>query len=202
MVQEKRVVTHMKPNDIDELAKLISNTRTKKRSLDLVEISELVNKAVIQYGGIGSVAKKLGMSKEMVRQFTIPIKLPKEVKTLIKERKIDSIEVVKLIYGIQGEEDKIRFANAVIGLNSSEVRDFKRLVLQSKLSLDEARKIIVKAQREMLHVMILLIDDETYKTISMEAKKSKDDEISYTEKIVTNWASAIREESKKKGVPK
>lgn len=177
----------MSKDDIEELAKLFSNTKTKKRALDLVEISKLVNSALEHYENKDALADKLGISREMVRQFTLPEKLPEEIKNLIKDRKIDSIEAVKLIYGIQGEDNKIKFAKAIVGLGANEIRDFKRLVTQSKMSFEDARRTVLKAKQERLHILVLLVDDKTYTGISSQANTEKSDEVNVAEKILSDW---------------
>ena len=158
-------------DDIQELSQLLTNTSTKKRPKDLVEISEIFWKAKERYGSTEILAQKLSLSREMVREFLLVKRLPLEVKELLKTRKIDSIDAIKEISSLKTDAEKIDFAKAIIDLDSSEIRDLKQLVKFAKIPIIDAKSIILKSRLSKGHYVVIFLEDSNYqyvKTMSVE----------------------------------
>ena len=77
----------------DAIVALIANTRRGKRRLSLLEIREKLRTAVELLGSLRAVADVLGLSQEMLRQFTRVEKLSAPVRALVAARKLDSVDL-------------------------------------------------------------------------------------------------------------
>lgn len=110
------------------LAALLKNTRTTKRHISLVEISEWLNIAVEGIGSLNKVADRLGLSNKMIRQFTYINKLIPEVQDLFRKREIDSIDIAVHLSMFDKYEQLI-VANEVANkkINSFDVRAIREL---------------------------------------------------------------------------
>ena len=172
---------------MDEIAKLISNTKTKIRTLDLVEISRLMTKYKEIYGSTDALAKKLSLSKEMVREFLIVNQLPEEVKELIKTRKIDSVDAVKVIYSINGDKKRIEFANAILGLNTQEIRALHDLYVLGNMNLNKAKEIIIGARNLRRYIYVILLDEKSSKVIENESAKRGKEPSTFLKEIIEDW---------------
>ena len=78
----------MKEKKLDEesaLAILFANTRRKKRKEDLITIARAFEYLVNLYGSKEAVAKRVGLSTEMIREFLTVLKLPREIQKLVTE---------------------------------------------------------------------------------------------------------------------
>lgn len=76
------------------LAILISNTRSKKRVLPLTEIAKWLMVAVQKLGSYSAVAERIGLSPQMVGQFSSVNRLVPSARRLVASRKLDSVDAV------------------------------------------------------------------------------------------------------------
>ena len=176
---------------IDEnsaLSILFANTKRKKRDVDLLTLSKNCEYLVNFYNGSQlTVAEKLGLSKEMIREFLIAKDLPNEIQLLISKRKIDSLDIVKQISEIKDPKNQIKIAYAVLDLPSKDIRDIKRLVKSSNIHAEEAKKTIQNEKPKNFHVYLIDIDDNENDIILLEAQKQKMKPAVLVKKIVIEW---------------
>ncbi len=120
---------HFSEKVIDKaIAALIKNTRTTKRHISLVEISDWLKIAVKGIGSLKKVADMIGLSNKMIRQFTYINKLIPEVKELFRKRDIDSIDIAVHLSMFENHEQLIVAKEvAKKKLNSADVRAIREL---------------------------------------------------------------------------
>jgi ParB-like chromosome segregation protein Spo0J len=182
----------MNLNQLDEetaLSLIFANTKKKKRNIDLLTFAKTVDYLVRFYGSQKTVAEKVGLSTEMIREFLIPLKLPKEIQKLISDRRIDSIDTVREISVLNDPSKQIAAAKALIDSASKDVRDIKRLVNVTNVSIGDAKKAISDAKPKGLHIFVMDFDDEMYHSITKHAKVLKVKPAELVRNIVSNWLS-------------
>lgn len=105
------------------MAKLIANTRRRKRHDNLVEIARQIRWLENDLGGLKEVSEKIGISRDQLHQFLSVEKLSPEVKKLVENRKIDSINTVHYMRNFSHKAQKV-IANEVINkrLSPSDIR--------------------------------------------------------------------------------
>jgi hypothetical protein len=86
------------------IARLILSTKRKKREFSILEIASDISFLKEMLGSLKEVSKVIGISTEMLNQFLSVYKLPQEVQTLVKERKIDRVAVVFLLSKFSEED--------------------------------------------------------------------------------------------------
>lgn len=176
-------------NEETALAILFTNTKRKKRKDDLITIAKaceyLVN--LNKYGSQQAVAKIVGLSSEMIRQFLSVLRLPKEVQELVSERKIDSVDVVTKIAAINNPKKQTAVAYVFVNSLTKDVRDIKRLVKSENLTIEEAKKTVQEAKPKEMHIFVMDIDDETYRAIMTYAKNLKIKPAELVQEIVMDW---------------
>jgi len=182
-------------NENNALAIIFANTNRKNRNVDLFTMAECFDHLVKLYGSRKAVAKKVGLSTEMIREFLIVLKLPIKIQKLVSERRIDSIDVIKEISIIKYPSKQIKAAHAFINSLSKDVRDIKRLVKNTKLPIEDAKKIILDAKPKGLHIFIMDFDEETYHAIIRKAKILKIKPAELVKGIITDW---LKQKMKKK----
>ncbi len=176
--------------ELDEntaLAIIFSNIRRKKRDKDLLTISESFDFLVKLYGSRKAVAEKVGLSPEMVREFLIAVKLPKEIQGLIRERKIDSVDSIREIYTVKDKKKQITISNRFKNSGTKDFRDINRLMKVAEVPIDDAIDIVSKAKPEGLHIFMMDFDDETYSDILRNASLLKVEPAELVKKIVQDW---------------
>ena len=174
-------------NENTALAIIFANTKRKKRNVDLLTMAKCFEHLVKLHGSQKAVAKKVGLSTEMIREFLIVLELPIEVQKLVSERRIDSIDVVREISIIKDSSKQIVAAHAFINSLSKDVRDIKRLVKNADLPIEDAKKTVLDEKPKGLHIFIMDFDDETYRAFIREAKTLKIKPAELVRGIVTEW---------------
>lgn len=74
---------------------IIANTRRVRRKLDLLTIAEYVETARLGLGSLRAVSDVVGVSEQQLREFLSARKLSLPAQRLIRERKVDSVDVVR-----------------------------------------------------------------------------------------------------------
>jgi hypothetical protein len=88
----------MKPMESDQaIANLIASTRTKKRSVSLLDFHNWLEKAINALGSLQLVADSIGLSTRMLKQFLVIEKLDKSVLPHVKARTLDSIDTLNYL---------------------------------------------------------------------------------------------------------
>lgn len=172
-------------DETSALSILFANTKRKKRDVDLLTLSKNCEYLVNLYNGsLKNVAEKLGLSKEMIREFLIAKDLPKEIQLLISKRKIDSLDIVKQISEIKDRKNQVKIAYAVLDLPSKDIRDIKRLIKSSNIHTEEAKMTIQNEKPKNFHVYLIDINDNENDIIFTEAKNLKMKPAELVKKIV------------------
>ena len=105
---------------------MIANTKRVRRKLSLVEVAQWIDTACRGLGGLRAVAERVGVSKEMLRQFATVNALSPKVKKLVAERKIDRVDV----------------AHRLSKLPPLEQYQVARLVAAGDLDSDDVRAVV------------------------------------------------------------
>ncbi len=169
------------------LAIIFSNVRRKKRDNDLITIAKSFNYLVNLYGSIKSVSIKIGLSKEMVRQFLSILKLPKEIQELFSKRKLDSVDIAKELLSLKNSRKQIIAAQAILDSSSKDVRDIKRLIKNSNTSVTEAKKTILDLKPKGLHIFMMDFEDDLYKSILNFSKSLRIKPAELVKRIIIDW---------------
>jgi hypothetical protein len=121
---ETNKTQHVSEQELQEaLAALIASTKRVRRKLDLIEISEWLAIARKGLGSLRAVAERIDLSEEMLRQFASVARLSPQVRQLITDRKIESVDIAhrlsKLVHA-----DQIVAARGVVkgDLSSDDLR--------------------------------------------------------------------------------
>jgi len=181
-------------NENTALATIFANTKRKNRNVDLLTMAKCFEYLVKLYGSQKAVAKKVGLSTEMIREFLIVLKLPIKIQKLISERRLNSIDVVREISIIKYPSKQIAAAHAFINSLSKDVRDIKRLIKNAELPIEDAKKTVLDAKPKGLHIFVVDFDDETHQAITREAKTLKIKPAELVRRIVTD---GLKQKTKK-----
>lgn len=178
--------------ELDEktaLSILFANTKRKKRSDNLLTIAKACKYLIDldKYGSQQAVAKTVGLSSEMIRQFLNVLKLPQEIQELIAERKIDSVDVVKEIASVKDPLKQIAAAHAFLNSLTKDVRDIKRLIKDVNSNVEEAKRTVLNAKPRGLHIFVMDFDDEMYHAILAHSKQRKIKPVELVRQIVKDW---------------
>ncbi|MFH1318422.1 MAG: hypothetical protein ABIH71_05355, partial [Candidatus Omnitrophota bacterium] len=161
----------------------------KKRIDDLLTIAKACEYLgnLDKYGSQQAVAKTVGLSSEMIRQFLNVLKLPEEIQELVSKREIDSVDIVKEIAAINDPSRQIAVAHAFVNSLSKDVRDIKRLIKSANLPIGDAKKAIINAKPKGLHIFIIDFEDEMHRAIIKEAETLKIKPADLVKKIIADW---------------
>lgn len=171
----------------DALAIIYANTKRKKRKDNLISVAKAFEFLVKLYGSKEIVARKVGLSSEMVREFLLILKLPLEVQKMVYDRKIDSLDILREISAIRDPALQREASYKFLNTPSKDVRDIKRLVKQARLTLDKAKKTIIDARPKGLNIFIIDLDDETYSRLIKKAKVKKLKPADLVKNIISDW---------------
>ena len=107
----------------DALAVLIASTRSRKRPLPLTDIAKWLDLALGQLGSYAAVADRIGLSSNMLRQFSNIKKLSPSVRKLFESRDLDSVDAVTHLAMLPERDQAIVAAEIVSGkINTSDIR--------------------------------------------------------------------------------
>jgi len=177
----------MKNNDLVNtiIARLILNTRRVKRLNNLIEIANDIEFLKKEFGNLIKVSELIGISSDMLNRFLSALKIEKEIKELIKERKIDSVFFVHYLNSFN-RNDQLTLAKYAVKktINSQELRvlsplrkmhpnekieDLLSMVQQSKdkkiyvIEFSDSNNKIINNIRQSLRKHLLNIDFKVYK---------------------------------------
>lgn len=187
MAYDAKAYLMKKLDEITALQIVFGNIRRKKRKENLVTIAKAFECLVKHYGSQKGVAKKVGISAEMIRQFLSVLKLPAEVQKLFITREIDSVDSAKELAVLKGRLKQIRMARKIAGVTSDDARDIKRIFKRGTIPIDEAKRTILQAKEKGLNVFILDFDDDTYRRFMKAARALRKDAAELVREIVIDW---------------
>lgn len=105
------------------LALIIACTRRIKRPKDIVTLAKNISYAEKRMGDLEAVAEVVGLSVRQLKDFQTAQKLCAEVKTLVKNRVVDSVDVVKNISRLPPKKQKTLATHFADGkVTSKDVR--------------------------------------------------------------------------------
>jgi hypothetical protein len=105
------------------LAVLIASTRSRKRPLPLTEIAKWLDLALAQLGSYAGVADRIGLSPNMLRQFSNIKRLSSSVRKLFERRDLDSVDAATHLAMLPERDQGIVAAELVLGkINTSDIR--------------------------------------------------------------------------------
>lgn len=182
----------MKSLDEDTALSIVfSNTKRKKRAVDLITVAESCDYLAQLYGSQKAVAEKVGLSSEMIREFRKLLTLPAEVRDLISSRQIDRLDVAYRISMLEEPTKQIDAARAIADLPSSkDVRDILRLAESGHLPLEESKRIILESKPKGLHIFVVDFDDRTYDALIAQAKAREVEAADLVKGILRDWRAS------------
>jgi len=119
----------------DALAALIASTKRVRRKLNLLEVAHKLDVARQHLGSLKAVGETIGLSTEMVRQFARVDSLVPEVKPLILQGKLRSVDIAERLSRLP-KPDQLPVAREVVAGNllANDVRALVALRKQSPAS--------------------------------------------------------------------
>jgi len=177
--------------ELDEntaLSIIFTNTKRKKRNVDLLTVAESCEYLFTLYGSQKAVAERVGLDSEMIRQFRSLLKLPAEIRSLISSRQIDKLDVAYRIAMMKDSEQQIDAARAIADMVlSKDVRDVTKLVRKSGSSVEDSKRRVIEAKPKGFHVFVMDFDDRVYHSIHRKAKKMGVSPAQLVKQIVEEW---------------
>ncbi len=179
-----------KINEDKTLAILYSNFSGRgKQKNDWIFIAEKLNDLKLIYGSDGKVAKNLGLSREMVRSTIKLLKLPEEIKQLIRSGKI-SQDLGWRLLAINNQKTQIQVATAIIDLSAHDARDMIRYAKNNPdapVANQIARLKSSRKNTDKLNLVITTLDDGEYNKLRQLAIKKNKNVNGLISDIVKNW---------------
>lgn len=172
------------------LAIVFANTKRQKRTVDIVTVAKALEHLVKLYGSQKEVARKVGLSSEMVREFRKVLALPPKVLDMVRSREIDRIDLAYRISKITGPVEQLAAAEQAMGLSTDDVRAAERVVSKQGGSFTDAKDRVTKSKLRDLHVFVIELDDREQKAILKEARKKRTQPAELVKQIVLDWLKA------------
>lgn len=102
------------------IARLIGNTRRRKRPNSLIEIARDVRWLQNDLGSLKAVSQTIGISTDMLYKFLSVEWLCPKVRKLVEQRKIDLVRIVNCMRGFDAEEQEVIAREVIAGRLSGE----------------------------------------------------------------------------------
>jgi len=169
------------------LAVVFANTRRKKRTEDLTVVADAFEFLARSYGSNQAVAKKVGLSAEMVREFRKLCGLSEPVKQLVRSRAIDNLDVAYRIAMVTDARTQLAMAKEATGLQSDDVRDVRRLVSRTGLTPASSKRKVIASKLKGLHVFMMDFDDAQYREILRQARLRNLDPAEMVKRVIADW---------------
>ena len=124
MTHLKSIRVEQEDDELKEaLAVLISSTHSKNRPLPLTEIAKWLDAAVSKLGSYSAVADRIGLSPQMLRQFSYISRLSRSVQKLFQSRRLDSIDAVTHLAMLPVQEQEVMAEALASGdIDTSDIR--------------------------------------------------------------------------------
>jgi len=152
------------------LSIVFANTKRKKRRVDLLTLAQSCEYLIDLYGNRKKLAQEIGLSSEMIRNFLLILNFPPEVQSEVKNRNLDSLDVIKQLATIKDPNQQIRIAKMAKNLTTKDIRDIIRVTKNSSFSENEAKEIVMNSKPKGLNVFIIDLEDEYNKVVISESK--------------------------------
>jgi hypothetical protein len=163
--------------DKEILAKLLLSIGTRKRwrAADPISTARQLE-ALIKVAPQKEIAKKLGVSQEMIREFLSLLTLPSNVQELVRARKI-SIDAGYRLSLIGNENYQEALAKSIVArtLTTKEVRGIVQSLLKRNrdMSVSEGVELVVKYRPvvDTEDLVVTSLDRVTFERLKAEAEK-------------------------------
>ncbi|MGB8413935.1 MAG: hypothetical protein WCE23_14025 [Candidatus Binatus sp.] len=107
----------------ESLAVLISSTHSRIRPLPLTEIAKWLKLAVAKLGSYSAVAERIGLSPQMLRQFSNIERLSGPVQKLFQTKQLDSVDAATHLAMLPaGEQEVVARALASRKIDTNDIR--------------------------------------------------------------------------------
>jgi len=172
-------------DEIKAFATLVTNLGKKKRTENLLKLAQYCVDLKKLYGSWAKLAEKIKISdarshisSEMLREFGAVMELPEEVKEMVKNNVITSVDIAYRISRLKNSEDQARLAKAVAqqSLSTSDVRAVVEYKTKSPyVTLEDAIERVIKSKTKVVtrHVVIMELQKNTFDKLRNEAKAMK-----------------------------
>lgn len=167
------------------LAILLTDLGKKKRTENLLKIAEYCVYLRDRYGTWSELAKRVNISDErahisaeMLREFGAILELPDEVKQMIKDNLIISVDIAYRISLLEQKSDKISLASTVVDkkLPASDVRAIVEYKMKNpNVTIDQATQRVLESKSKVVmhHIVIMELSETTLAALRKEAEKSR-----------------------------
>lgn len=132
----------------EHLARILGNTRRKKRMISIPKIAESIEYMAQELGGVGPLSEQVTLSDTMLRQFLSVKELHPKVREMFDNRTLDSVDLCSQLATLQSS-DQIVLAESVASgaLQTKDVRDYRELRrFNADLSAEEIIEKVVSAK--------------------------------------------------------
>ena len=172
-------------DEVKSLAILIVNLGKKKRNENLFKIAEHCIKLKERYNSWTKVAKMIKISDkrshisaEMLREFGAIYTLPDEVKQMIKDGLITSVDIAYRLSLLKDKDAQISLAKIAVDkkLSASDIRAIIEYKLKNEdVTIEEATQRVLESKPKVVsrHIVIMELSDETVENLKKRAEKLK-----------------------------
>jgi len=169
-------------DEVKAFATLVTNLGKKKRTENLLKLAQYCVDLKKLYGSWAKLAEKIKISDErshispeMLREFGAVMELPVEVKEMVRNNLITSVDIAYRISRLENSEDQIRLAKNVVqrGLSTSDVRAIIEYKIKNPhVRLEDATERVIKSKTKVVtcHVVIMELQKNTIDELKEEAK--------------------------------
>jgi hypothetical protein len=174
-----------KLDEVKAFATLLTNLGKKKRSENLLRLSEYCVGLKERYGSWVKLAEKVRISDtrahisaEMLREFGAIANLPAEIKRMIKDEMITSVDTAYRISLLDNSEDQISLAKSIVDKKISvpDVRAIVEYKLKNpEVSIKDAVQRVLESKTKTVthHIVIMELKEKTFAALKEEARRTK-----------------------------
>jgi hypothetical protein len=145
------------------IARLLANTKTRKRPNNIIEIAADIDKLVQILGSLNIVSETVGVSNQMLRKFLCVNSIAPEIKKMVQSRAIDKVAIIDILKRFKKEDQKIIAKEIIKGnLNVDNMKVLS--ALYSKSVEQDIRRLIVRvreSENKKIYVIRFKIDSKT-----------------------------------------
>jgi hypothetical protein len=170
MTRRKSIRDAQEDDELKEaLAVLIASTHSKERPLPLTEVAKWLEVAVGKLGSYSAVADRIGLSPQMLRQFSHVPRLAKSVQKLFQTRQLDSVDTATHLAVLPVQEQQVMAEAFASGdIDTSDIQAVAQLrrdgesepidkllkhVRESKTKHEYVAEFLVRGDRDSPRIM-------------------------------------------------
>ena len=153
-----------------------------------------------EYSSNEKVGRIFGVSGEIVREFLVFFKLPREIQRLFEEKQLTQLEQLRRLYQLKRNhpetiESLVNATSEISDLKSHDARNvIEYMIKHPDISAKNARGIVLNSKtiRKKEYFVMAHLDGNEYKSLSKEARKNKISETTLVSEIVKKWLGQSR----------